>query len=95
MEPGHRDQVFTFQRPGGQAYRRIVVLVEVALPVTDRRQVIVIERPLVALSLGFSESVTMTVKLYVPGVVGVPEITPVDGAMVSPGGKAPTLIDHV
>ena len=53
------------------------------------------DSPLVALAFGFSESVTITVKLYVPGVVGVPEITPEDAAMVSPGGKEPTLIDHL
>ena len=34
---------------------------------------------LVALAAGFSESVTWTVKLAVPAVVGVPEMTPVDG----------------
>jgi hypothetical protein len=57
-------------------------------------QLIVMESPFVAVACGFSESVTMTVKLNVPGVVGMPEITPVDGARVSPGGKEP-MIDHV
>jgi hypothetical protein len=39
-------------------------------------------------------SVTMIVKLKTPMVVGVPEITPVVGAMVSPAGSAPTETDH-
>jgi len=36
-------------------------------------------------------SVTWTVNEAVPAVVGVPEITPVDAARVSPAGKAPAL----
>jgi hypothetical protein len=57
--------------------------------------VIVIERAFVALCAGFSESVTLTVKLKVPEDVGVPEITPVEALMESPGGREPALIDQV
>lgn len=42
----------------------------------------------------FAESVALTVKLYVPAVVGVPVSAPVL-ASVKPGGNAPTLTDHV
>ena len=36
-------------------------------------------------------SVTVTKKVYVPAVVGVPEIVPVAAAKVSPGGKEPLV----
>ena len=36
-------------------------------------------------------SFTCTVKEAVPAVVGVPEITPVDAAKLSPAGSAPVL----
>jgi len=39
----------------------------------------------------FSESLTCTVNEAVPAVVGVPEMTPVDAARLSPAGKAPAL----
>lgn len=48
-------------------------------------------RPNVAMAVfgvGLIESVTCTVKLYGPAVVGVPVIVPVDPT-VSPGGKVP------
>jgi hypothetical protein len=35
------------------------------------------------------ESVTKTTKEYVPASVGVPEMTPVSGSSVRPGGKIP------
>jgi hypothetical protein len=57
--------------------------------------VIVIERAFVAFCAGLSESVTLTVKEKVPGVVGVPEITPVEALRASPGGREPALIAHV
>ena len=44
---------------------------------------------------GLPLSLTATVKLKVPLVVGVPEITPLEAARVSPAGKLPALIDHV
>ena len=40
-------------------------------------------------------SVNMTVKLYVPAVVGVPDIMPVDAPRVSPVGSAPADTDQV
>jgi hypothetical protein len=52
-------------------------------------------RGFVAVSLGVEESVTLTVKLDVPVVVGVPEITPVLGVSLSPAGRVPTEIDQV
>ncbi len=38
---------------------------------------------------------TWTVKLEVPVVVGVPEITPVPAARVSPAGNVPLATDQV
>ena len=46
-------------------------------------------RALVAVLL--AASVTCTVNEAVPAVVGVPEITPVDAARVSPAGKVPAV----
>ena len=40
-------------------------------------------------------SVTLTVKLNVPAVVGVPASTPVDAGRVRPGGRLPALTDQV
>jgi hypothetical protein len=40
-------------------------------------------------------SLTVAVKLYVPPVVGVPEMMPVVAARVSPAGRLPEVIDHV
>ena len=40
-------------------------------------------------------SATVAVKLYVPLVVGVPDMTPVAAAIVSPSGRAPAVMDHV
>ena len=54
-----------------------------------------IERAFVASCGGFSESVSVTVKLKVPDDVGVPEITPVEALRPSPGGRGPALFDHV
>ena len=59
------------------------------------RHVMVIESAFVALCGGFSESVTLTVKLKVPEDVGVPEITPVEALRASPGGREPALFAHV
>lgn len=44
---------------------------------------------------GFPLSLTFTVKFDVPTVFGVPEITPVVAASVSPAGRFPDVIDHV
>ena len=40
-------------------------------------------------------SVTVTVKLNVPGVVGEPVSAPVAAFSVTPGGNAPVVTDHV
>ena len=40
-------------------------------------------------------SVTITMKVYVPGVVGVPEITPEAALRFSTGGREPPVTDHV
>ena len=40
-------------------------------------------------------SVTRTVKLNVPAVVGVPVIAPVEESSDSPAGKLPGVIDQV
>ena len=44
---------------------------------------------------GFPLSLTDAVKLKVPPAVGVPEMTPVVGARVSPVGRLPEVIDQV
>jgi len=44
---------------------------------------------------GLPLSLTDAVKLKVPPAVGVPEITPVVGARVSPAGRLPEVIDQV
>ena len=37
----------------------------------------------------------LTVNVYVPAVVGMPLMTPVDWLRVSPAGKFPEITDHV
>jgi len=49
----------------------------------------------VLVSGGLPESVTFTVKLEVPAVVGVPVIAPVLALRLNPAGKAPLVILHV
>jgi hypothetical protein len=44
---------------------------------------------------GLLLSFTAAMKVEVPLAVGVPEITPVDSARVSPAGNAPEAIDHL
>jgi hypothetical protein len=44
---------------------------------------------------GLSVSVTVAVKLDVPLVVGVPEITPVPLARLNPAGRLPEVIAQV
>jgi hypothetical protein len=46
-------------------------------------------------AVGVAESVTITVKLAVAAMVGVPEMTPVAGVRLSSVGRAPAEIDHV
>ena len=43
---------------------------------------------------GVAESTTFTVNDHVPRLVGVPEMTPVDGLTIRPGGNLPEAIDH-
>jgi hypothetical protein len=44
--------------------------------------------------VGVSESVTVTVKLDVPTVVGVPVIVPVELLSMSPAGRVPDDTPH-
>lgn len=44
---------------------------------------------------GLDESTTLKVKLEVLLAVGVPEMTPVAGARLSPEGRAPLVMDQV
>src|SRR5262249_41682923 len=44
---------------------------------------------------GFEESTTRTVKLKLPTLDGVPEMTPVCALIPRPGGRLPFAIDHV
>ena len=43
-------------------------------------------------AVGVVESVTCTVKLNVPEVVGVPVMAPVEAAKLNPGGNEPALM---
>jgi len=56
----------------------------------------VMPRFALAVLVGLSESVTVTVKLIVPtcGPVGVPVIAPVDVFSDKPAGKLPLVTDH-
>ena len=44
---------------------------------------------------GLDESATLKVRLEVPLAVGVPEMTPVAGARLSPAGRLPDVMDQV
>jgi hypothetical protein len=54
-------------------------------------------RVAVAVLVGLSESVTVTVKLIGPtcGPVGVPVIAPVEAFRLKPAGKLPVVTAHV
>jgi hypothetical protein len=41
------------------------------------------------------ESVALTVNVYVPAVVGVPDICPVAGSSITPAGKVPLTTVYV
>jgi hypothetical protein len=45
-------------------------------------------------AVGVAESVTVTVKFDVAGVVGTPVIAPVAELRISPAGRSPTDTDH-
>ena len=52
-------------------------------------------RDAVAVAAGFSESVTWTVKGYVPaGICKVPVIAPVEGSIERPGGSDSLAMDQ-
>jgi hypothetical protein len=53
------------------------------------------ERLAGAVCAGLSESVTVTVKLEVPAVVGVPVMSPVEASRVSPAGSVPVVTDQL
>jgi hypothetical protein len=55
---------------------------------------ITIESEADVVCVGLAESLTETVKLNVPFVVGVPEIDPVPEPRLSPAGR-PETIDHL
>jgi hypothetical protein len=64
--------------------------------ITSGDGLIIIERICESVRGTLALSVTLMVKVEVPLVVGVPLITPVVGASVSPGGSAdPDFRDHV
>jgi len=68
---------------------------EVVVIESGRPEITTIDRLAVAVIGGLWESVTATVKLKVPTVVGVPKMTPVEALRVSPGGSEPTDTDQV
>jgi hypothetical protein len=63
-----------------------------ALVIVGGTAAIVIEKACVA--LGNVPLAAVTVPVYVPGVVGVPERTPAD-VKVSPGGSVPVVSEKV
>jgi hypothetical protein len=52
---------------------------------------IMIARLFVAVCAGEDESVTVTVKVELPAVVGVPVMAPVEAARLSPAGSDPVV----
>ena len=63
--------------------------------VSGEPPITVIESGFEAVCWGLLLSVTVTVKLKVPGVVGVPKMEPTVVLSDNPGGKLPLEIDHV
>ncbi len=59
--------------------------------VATTRNAVVVE----VVCTGLLLSVTVVMKIKGPLPVGVPEIVPVDGAIVSPLGRVPEVIDQV
>ena len=55
----------------------------------------VIDRLAEAVLAGLLESVTVTVKLEVPELVGVPVIAPLEALRLSPAGSEPPVSDQV
>ena len=67
----------------------------VAVVTTGGCGTILIDRVAVAFEGVVAESATCTIKLSAPCVVGVPEMAPVLGTSVSPGGRLPAATLHV
>jgi hypothetical protein len=72
--------------------------------VPDGKEVVVTEKPggetvmdrlAEAVLAGMLESVTVTVKLEVPELVGVPVIAPLEALRLSPAGSEPLVSDQV
>jgi hypothetical protein len=72
--------------------------------VPDGKEVVVTEKPggetvidrlAEAALAGMLESVTVTVKLEVPELVGVPVIAPLEALRLSPAGSEPLVSDQV
>ena len=70
----------------------------------DGKEVVVTEKPggetvmdrlAEAVLAGMLESVTVTVKLEVPELVGVPVIAPLEALRLSPAGSEPLVSDQV
>jgi hypothetical protein len=63
--------------------------------VTENGTEIVIEKLVVAVSAGLLESVTSTVKLAMPGALGVPVIVPLEALRLIPAGSDPEISAQV
>jgi hypothetical protein len=70
---------------------RLVVLIARGVPAWTRLRVTVA----VAVWASDPASFTVTPNEKFPLIVGVPEMTPVDAARLSPAGRLPEEIDHV
>jgi hypothetical protein len=68
-----------------------------AVPIGQVSESVCIETTMLQLALAVLpfESTTCAVKLYVPAVVGVPVIAPVEALSVKPGGSEPVMIENV
>jgi len=77
--------VWLYGRPTLPLGSEVVVMVGGVLMVIDRPHVALAPAP----------SVTLMTKVKLPALVGVPEMTPVFGSSVIPGGSAPTDTDQV
>jgi hypothetical protein len=70
---------------------RVVELIARGAPAATKERVTVV----VAVWAGEPASLTVTPNEKFPLTVGVPEITPVEGAKLSPAGRVLEEIDHV
>ena len=60
--------------------------------VRDATETAILRAFVAVCAVGVVESVTFTVKLKVPDVVGVPEMAPLEAVKLSPAGNAPALM---